>query len=1103
MYRLQCFGSATLFDAEGEEVHFRSRKHLALLLYLCAHRSRSLTRAHLAALFWDSEESLARHSLSQALYDLRKRVPPLSLDGRGGTLRLGDAPISFEAGRLEAAVKEDRLDLVVELYRGEFAPNLESVGTRRFQRWLESERSRYGTLGRMSLRRYAAACDRKGQWGEVCLAALRLVKLDPLDEVGHRALMKALWLQGDQHSALQHYAEVEPTLLEELPDGPSAETLELIERIRSSRPPPTGPRSRPETILPLTGRGRELETLRRGLAELSDSGSGRVMVVRGEAGIGKTRLLQELKRVAEVEGFACFESRCYPAESDVAYGPVLDAIEPIAARISDANRDTASRYHQLGYLFPNLFERESAEERESVDPAVRRRRLFEEVTDLLRRTVHGGPLVWIVEDVHWIDAASASLLHYVARRLLREPLMFVLSLRSGQPIREPARLLTEEMGPSLRTEAVELSPLPREAIRELLRNVNETASHPAVIPFAERYSGGNPFYALEILRAANDARSRGELPPGNGLITDRLRNLLTLRLRGLSSRALRVLEAVALLERYASPDHVSAVAGLTPDGTTGITAELRRRHLLREREGRIEFAHDIAREFVYSNLGLLQRSALHLTVAEVLAGHQDVSPASLARHFERGGDRARAYEFAMRAARASSSSSAHSEAASMAALAASMATHPDTRFEALRLQAEAELAAGRFQEAESHFDALLSLYPELPAEQRVPLRLSIMRAKVESSDWQGASACLRILEREIPAVVDSGRRVEWELEARALMLKVALLTKDDAGARRTRDTIRKRAEEADRASELSTQARAEALCSQAVYATFLESSSRAADLLSEAKPLQASISQTLRQQLALYETLVHIRLGNWDKAYAAATGGLTFARRLNDSFHIATFLNNLGCIALEQGAWDDALTHSTKSWDMFTALELNRYSALPPLLNQANVYFYQSLLSRAVPLYELALEIASESRASWNETEIHAALGLIALQQGSETNLEAHVTYVNANSTTGAVGYDRFIVDWFRAFLDLTCGIDPIQISERLLSAASEESRRDRINWLKLRWLNALLCEEPTSELTGELAGAGLSWFVGFTRRWLQMAKHHRWNRSGGLRVSV
>lgn len=1095
MHRLQCFGSATVFDSDGCEVHFRSRKHLGLLLYLCTHSNRSLTRSHLAALFWETEEPLARHSLSQALYDVKKRLRPLQLHTHAGSLRIGRGQILYEADEFEACVKREELERAVELYRGQYAPNLDGNGTRRFQRWLETERTRFATVGQAALRQYVAACDRKGQWGEVCLAALRLVKLDPLDEAGHRALMKALWLQGDQHSALQHYAEVEELLLRELPEGPARETIELVGRIRSSRPPAVDLRPEPETMLPLVGRAVEFEALRSAFRRLRRQKTGRVVVVRGEAGIGKTRLLQELGNVSAVEGLTYLESRCYPAEADVAYGPVLDAIEPVATRIADDVSDRDAGYYQLGHLFPRLFGGRPVEEAESIDPDVRRRRLFEEVADLVRRPLRRGPMVWVVEDIQWIDAASASLLHYIVRRLRDRPLLLVLSLRTGQPIRETARVLTEEVGPHLVTETIELKPLPSGSIRELLEAVSESGRSQRAVSFAQRYSGGNPFYALEILRAAMEWRSRNEFPPVHDFISDRLRNLLTLRLRGLSSRSLRVLEAVAVLGRYASPMNVAAAAGLTNDCTAPITEELRGRHLLRERDGTVEFAHDITREFVYSNLGLLQRSALHLTVAEVLAGDEQVNPATLARHFERGGDRPRAYEFGMQAARASSSSSAHSEAAALAALAASVAADAEARFEALRLQAEAELAAGRFGDAERHFDAILSLYPELPPDRRVPLRLSILKAKVETSDWPGASSCLRVLEREVRSVEHAAQRVEWELEARALMLKVAILTKDDVRARRTNEVIRERAGEAEATGALTPQAQAEALCSQIVYATFFESSKRAAEMLAHVSRLdEERVSPRLKQQSVQLRGMVALRLGRWDEAAAALGDSLVLARSAKDIIGEANALNNLACVSLEQGEWSEAEQRCEAAQRLLRSVSLDDYSAICPSLNLASVCFYKGDSRRARRLYQDLWSVATAGSDPHAQAEALAGLGLISLQCGAWLEAQSLAEELNRLGPPDALrGQQRYKVSWAWAFLG-QLELLP-HITGLLKLTANAEHDLDYISYLKLSWLDELLAPSDSSstpETENLLRQSGLAWFVRFTNRWFRLASATR-----------
>ncbi|MFQ5679493.1 MAG: AAA family ATPase [Gemmatimonadota bacterium] len=1092
MYRLQCFGSAVVLDDQGSEVHFRSRKHLGLLVYLCAHPNRAFSRRRLAELFWDTGEGLARHSLSQALYDIRRKLRAFEVQTRSGSLRLERNQIRYEALELEECLKSGDLSRSAELVRGEFAPNLVSLGSRAFQRWLEGEASRLKTLGQVALRRFIEECDRQGRWGELCLAALRLIKMNPLDESAHRSLMKALWLQGDQPSALQHYAEFEEFLLKELPGGPSTDTLRLVDRIRSSRAPALSLPAPGEAELPLVGRETEFEVLRTALGRIREQ-PGKVLVVMGEAGIGKTRLLQEVTRNAAMDGIRCLESRCYPAESDVAYGPVLDGIEPVARKIAESLRGGQHRYYQLGHLFPDLFTHSSEDEAEAIDPAVRRRRLFEEVTDLIRQTVRGAPVVWVVEDIHWIDAASASLLHYISRRLRDRPFLLVLSARSGTEIRETARRLMEESSDSLATESVELQPLSRDNIRQLLSSVGEGPSESSVISLAERFSGGNPFYALEILRAASSLSEQGELPPIGSFISDRLRSLLRFRLRGLSSHALRILEAVAVLERHATPRHVGVVAGLSAEEVVRTAEGLRTRHLLKDDGRRLEFGHDISREFVCSSLGLLQRAALHLTVGEVLATDPEVNPATLAHHFEQGGDRTRAYEYAMRAAERSVASSAHKEASSMAALAASVAKTEHEKLRALWVQAETEMAAGHFVVAESLFTRILDAFPTLSGVQAASAQLAVARARVESSNWPGARACLNRVTESIANLPDERQRHEKELERLALVLKIGILTHDEGEARQAYEAIRTLYESGTRSDALTPTAKAEALCSQVVYATFMESTEEARDLLGKKSWSDTDLPTPMRLRVLLSEVVVWIRLAEWDRAEAAIGKGLALAREKNDAVHCAHLHNNLSCLALEKGDWANAEHYAKESCRLYLALGIDRYSALPALLNLANAKFYSGHPKSAAQLYREALVVSRANGASYHLAELHASLGLVGLQVGDVASVIKHVAGLEQNKEALAAGYDRFKAEWFCAYLLRLCSVSEDVINSRLCQCAAEERKRDRVGHLKLLWLASLLGgnrdgDDGSSSLVSDLRQHGLDWFPAFTRRWLRIA---------------
>ncbi|MBK5097415.1 MAG: AAA family ATPase, partial [Gemmatimonadetes bacterium] len=418
MIQIQSLGGISLQGPDGAPIRLRSRKHVGLLLYLAMSGRRMFTRDHLTALFWTSAPERARHSLSQAAYDLRSHLQGALVRGSGEQLALDSRNLEFDAVEFENAVKEGRLGSAIELYRGPFAQNLTGAGTAEFDCWVETERLRIARLAEVTFRRFAGECESKGRWGEMCVAAMRLTDMTPLDEEAHLCLMRGLWLHGDPTAALKHYDSAIESLRRELPTSPSSRLTDLADRIRSA--PSANPvelrTSEGET--PFLGRDAEFDTLRSAVRDMGKSRTTAVLVA-GEAGIGKSRLVREFSRSLALQSVRLIESRCYPAEEELPYGPIVEAISPIAREVL-AGSAVAGRFPRLGYLLPD-FPRKPVPEDEGVDPAAWRRRLYEEVATLLRLSMEDRPIVWIIDDAQWIDATSAGLLHYVSRRLEGTP----------------------------------------------------------------------------------------------------------------------------------------------------------------------------------------------------------------------------------------------------------------------------------------------------------------------------------------------------------------------------------------------------------------------------------------------------------------------------------------------------------------------------------------------------------------------------------------------------------------------------------------------------------------------------------------------------------
>jgi DNA-binding SARP family transcriptional activator/tetratricopeptide (TPR) repeat protein len=1093
MFHIQSLGGVAVRDDRQEAVHLRSRKHLALLLYLAAGTKRVLTREYLASLLWSTDLQRARHSLSQAIYDLRRNLNGALLRGPGDAVRLDTGRISFDAAELERAVKKGDLALAVELYRGPFAENLADAGTADFERWVEGERHRYARMGELVLRRYVRECNEAGSWGEMCVAALKLVRMSALDEEAHRALMRGLWMHGDATSAMRHFEEVAPALESELPDGISEETRDLVQRIRSVPVPRTGPAPFVDREPPFMGREKEFEFLRSAVSAMGQSPTTAVIVL-GEAGIGKTRLLRELAPALILDQVRILESRCYPAEAELPYGPVVEGIRPIASEVARTVGSDSDRFTRLGYLLPE-FEHLSRPHEEGVDPAAWRRRLYEEVANFVRRACSTSPLVWMIEDVQWIDATSASLLHYITRRLEGDPFLLVASMRVGRDEELPSSLPVSAPGSNDLTKTLRLTALSEDHIRRIVLHLRPDAERHRAVELAQHLSEGNPSLAIEVFRAAVDSLEWAEEAHEWGPLTDsRLRRVLSVRFEGLSRSSLRVLKAIAILERHATPAAVAAVAAESLSGAADHSAELYERGLIQDAEGSVEFANDVIREYVYADMSSLERAAMHLGAARYLAGDPNAGAGTLARHYHLGGDRARTHKYSMKAAQEAEESGGHSEAAAMATLALNTATSRDRRLTALNLLAAAELGSAQLTAAKDHFEQILRLDPEMSLERRIEVKLRIVQTLAERSQWSRGRELLQEVAAEVDRIEDPSNQLLSRSEALYWSLKIAIRQNDSITASRVAEAARAIKGRTLRDGSLTPDARASALLCMAAYSAFFESSKKAMGLLAEADEDLRRLSPSLSERIHLFKGMIHLRMARWDQGEYQIRQALAIADRRRDVVQLSSLWNNLACCSLEQGDWDSFNERISKAQSIHIELPDPLDAALPLTLNQANALFYQGRPRDAGNLYDEALEIATTVGSQEFFPELLACKGLVSLQTGNSTEVKRVWSDLQVIDDAHLGGsQERFKLPWFRAFVLRQA--DEKKALEQLIKTTRAQEPLDIPSHLKLAWLGFLLFGTEAMVDYGfsrqavreRMQSLGLAWFAGFSQRWLRV----------------
>jgi DNA-binding SARP family transcriptional activator len=688
------------------------RRQARALLYRLAVRVEPAPREHLCFLFWpDVPESTARRNLSHLLTHLRHALPDpdlllitedrVGLDPRRvwsdavAFERLGAAfiplpptpsPLSqgWERGEGAKGVRgeSEGPQQAVDLYRGPFLAGFSLPNSPEFEAWAAQERYAWE---RLYLEALAALIeDRRGkeEYEAAIAYAQRYLATDDLAEDVHRRLIELYAAVGDRSAALRQFERCAVILERELGVSPLPETRAVYQAVLDGRPPSQQrPAARPVwTTLPsldapLVGRDEALHRLDQVYAR-ARSGHGQVVLISGEPGIGKSRLVQEF--VTGLEGKATLVvGGGHETEQALPYWPLVEALRPHLPAIDWAVLDiepfhlieVARLLPELRTLLPDL------PAPSSVEPGQEQARLLQALAHwLLSLAAHHPPLVLCLDDLHWADTATLSWLGYLARHLKRAPVLVLGSYRTEEAGAVAAlRAQVARLGV---LQEITLEGLMQADVLYLVRHLSGQSSG------AERFSqhlhretGGNPFFLLETLRAMFEAGILWEDETGWTTSVDETtedyRELplpetvcqaIRDRLSRLSPQAYQVLEAGAVIGHQFDFELVWATSGRHESEVMDALDTLLARQLIAEDDGGYRFNHDLIRAVAYRDLSYGRRWLLHRRAGEALEKLRPDDVATLARHFERAGEPDKAVRYTLQAGQAARAVFAYAEA---------------------------------------------------------------------------------------------------------------------------------------------------------------------------------------------------------------------------------------------------------------------------------------------------------------------------------------------------------------------------------------------------------------------------------------------------------
>jgi tetratricopeptide (TPR) repeat protein len=555
---------------------------------------------------------------------------------------------------------------------------------------------------------------------------------------------------------------------------------EVEERNTSADEP--APRPSPNDSQPppgpfFVGRGPVLAQLEEALRDLS-VGNGRIVLLPGEAGIGKTRIAEVFSASTRAGGISVHSSWCYEGEGAPAYWPWVQIVraligerdaERLQSEIGAGAADIAQIVPELRERWPELPVPPTIEAKEA------RFRLFDSVLTFLKRAADREPFVLILDDLHSADIPSLRLLDFISRGITESRILVVAAYRDVEVDRDHP--LSETLAELVRhggCERISLEGLTVEEVGDLVRGLTQSDAHPSLVDAIMEKTDGNPFFITEMVRlfAGEDgqnwmqdaSRLSLEIPPG-------VREVIRGRLRRLSEACNEVLALASVMGRHLALDTIQAVAKLDPETLAREVGEAEKAGFVsQDSDGGVRFSHTITQETVYAEQSSAIRVQLHREVGEALehqhGAHLESHFTELAHHFceaAQGGNATKAIDYARRAG-------------------------------------DREMSLLAFEKAASHYDRALQILGATPADatQQCDLLLALgeaweragQRAKRKEAYLDAARIARELADEErlVKAAIGFGRWIDIpgitdEPAVHLLEEALAALAPDDSGIR--------------------------------------------------------------------------------------------------------------------------------------------------------------------------------------------------------------------------------------------------------------------------------------------------------------------------------
>ncbi len=925
---------------DGQLLDFPTQKVKELLAYLVIYRDHAHPRAFLAGLLWpEIDEEHGRANLRKALSFLRKILTPGETEwliSSGGAVGFRTADCWLDVEDFERLIADgtkhknpESLEQAIALYRG---PPLAGI----YADWAIAESERLQSLYLDALEQLAEISQAQQEFQRAISLWVKVLHAVPWHERAHRELMTLYALTGNRAAALQQYSEYRETLQRELHAPPLPETQALYERILRGAPlEPTRVVELP-TETPFVGRKRECALLKN-LWEKVCSGAGQALLIGGEAGVGKTSLVEHFMAQALTPASPPLHGSAYADAPP--YDPILQAARHGLKRTSEEALVQLPILwrSELAQFIPELHERFPDLKPNPPSPHGKAR-WFAALTGLFELFARERPVVLFLDDLHWADGATLEYLSYLIAHLKDQRIFFIGTYRleeahEGSPMRTWLDRLPRDC-----TQTLVLPALSQEETDLLLTQLLHQYDS-AVCETLYTETEGNPLFIRELVRSWITSGTLQRDPQGVWKLTteeistaqvpESLKELIGTLLRRVPRRAHAVLSYAAIAGRACELLLLREVLHQPEEALLDRLDDLRILGLIVEHEGRYRFSHELIRQVVYDSLSTDRKRLGHKKIAEALkklySDRLDELSRELAEHCERARLWEGALTYMLRAARRAQRAYAYSDALALADKALRL-------YDKLEVQRSARLRKTKLELLECYTDLFPTIYDIKPALERLQTLISEM---ISLAQELGETALLcQAYQKRAWIELAAGRR-----EAAQNALRAAL--------------------------EISQELPDRSVTARVLYNigdvhAQVGEHSQALEYFRRAGELWASLGDRHRQAYALRNSaIIQLFLGEYAQAQQNLETALSEFQRAADLRGQATVLNNLGLVLCELSQWAGAQECYERAYELMSQVGDQRGLGVI-LLNMGTLQNEQGRYTEALSYFEQVLGMLKE-----------------------------------------------------------------------------------------------------------------------------------------------